>query len=128
MSTINPPKHVSDRRRYHRYPTADRVVLEVTSEEPNTPVPGMTTDVSREGVGIVVDEPIVCGRWVKIDAGNCQIVGQVKNCRSVGSKYRIGVAISRISARHSFALDFEERGEESEFDAELSEAEDAAAN
>jgi hypothetical protein len=82
-----------ERRREHRYPCNDPVEIRIVPGD-GSRVAATAIEVSRSGLRIELDTPVVRGTEVQIlMSKRLSISGRVRHCRRVGAKYQAGILI-----------------------------------
>ena len=83
----------AERRREHRYPCNNPVEICIV-EDGSARIAATVIEVSRSGLRIELDTPVLRGTEVQIlMSKHLSVSGRVRHCRRAGAKYQAGVLI-----------------------------------
>src|SRR5262245_6833560 len=88
------PPLTSDRRREPRYSIQDPVKITVLLPPELTEVDGHATDLSKDGIGVLVDHEIKAGSIIEVILRTTSIIGEVRDCQAINGRYRLCVSIT----------------------------------
>ncbi|MGC4048937.1 MAG: PilZ domain-containing protein [Paludibaculum sp.] len=72
-------------------------------------------DISHSGLGILLEEEIPAGSWIRVEFGDIAVFGEVRYCRrQVGGDYRLGALTDWVIAKTDIARWGALRGQDSE--------------
>lgn len=61
-------------------------------------------DISHSGLGIVLEEEIPAGSWIRVEFGDVAVFGEVRYCRQQGGgEYRLGALTDWVIAKADIA-------------------------
>lgn len=65
---------------------------------------GRLLDISHSGLGILLEEEIPAGSWIRVEFGDVAVFGEVRYCRRQGgSGYRLGALTDWVIAKADIA-------------------------
>ncbi|HTS62418.1 MAG TPA: PilZ domain-containing protein [Candidatus Acidoferrales bacterium] len=81
-----------DHRRFKRHAGNQPASITLCGEE-EILIPGQIRNVSGEGMGIEVGQPVHSGTPLRIEVSNSVLLGKAVYCRSHGARFYIGVRL-----------------------------------
>lgn len=72
-------------------------------------------DISHSGLGILLEEEIPTGSWIRVEFGDVAVFGEVRYCRpQAGGEYRLGALTDWVIAKADIARWGALRGQDSD--------------